>query len=289
MAARRFFSRSSTTTPGCCLDVGRPSARTPCGSRPCCATALPPVASRTRSTSTTMAMIDKQLQRACACLGIRVVHSRPGQPDGRGKFEKLFRTVREQFLVEIGSGRELADMTQLNTLFTAWVWTVYHRRRHSETGQSPPERWSVISPRLPSVAQLRDAFLWSAWRNVTNRNSRASRQQVRSRRRAGRPQGRVGVRSAITSSPLRCPAVMRRGNLSCRAVNARTTVATAELVATISDSRTAIRAARWTALGAWCAAPSRRERRCGPMRRVARRIFPLSMPTAHGFRSRGVR
>jgi transposase InsO family protein len=26
------------------------------------------------------AMIDKQLQRACACLGIRIVHSRPGQP-----------------------------------------------------------------------------------------------------------------------------------------------------------------------------------------------------------------
>ena len=91
------------------------------------------------------AMIDKQLQRACACLGIRLVHSRPGQPAGRGKIEKLFRTVREQFLVEIGSGRELADMTQLNTLFTAWVETVYHRRQHSETGQSPLERWSVIS------------------------------------------------------------------------------------------------------------------------------------------------
>ena len=82
-------------------------------------------------------MIDKQLQRACACLGIRLVHSRPGQPAGRGKIERFFRTVREQFLVEIGSGRELDDMTQLNTLFTAWVETVYHRRVHSETGQTP--------------------------------------------------------------------------------------------------------------------------------------------------------
>ena len=121
------------------------------------------------------AMIDKQLQRACACLGIRLIHSRPGQPAGRGKIEKLFRTVREQFLVEIGSGRELADMTQLNTLFTAWVETVYHRRRHSETGQTPIERWSVgsedrgdtFSPRLPAPAQLREAFLWSEWRTAT--------------------------------------------------------------------------------------------------------------------------
>jgi putative transposase len=58
-------------------------------------------------------------------------------------------------------------MAQLNTLFTAWVETVYHRRQHSETGQSPLERWSVISPRLPSPAQLREAFLWSEWRTVT--------------------------------------------------------------------------------------------------------------------------
>ncbi len=113
------------------------------------------------------AMIDKQLERTCACLGIRLVHSRPGQPAGRGKIERFFRTVREQFLVEIGSGRELDDMTHLNTLFTAWVETVYHRRQHSETGQAPIERWSVISPRLPSTAQLREAFLWSEWRTVT--------------------------------------------------------------------------------------------------------------------------
>jgi putative transposase len=68
--------------------------------------------------------VDKQLLRACASLGIRLVHSRPGQPAGRGKIERAFRTVRDQFLVEIGSGRELDDLTQLNTLFSAWVETV---------------------------------------------------------------------------------------------------------------------------------------------------------------------
>ena len=47
------------------------------------------------------------------------MHSRPGQPAGRGKIERAFRTVRDQFLVEIGSGRELDDLAQLNTLFTA--------------------------------------------------------------------------------------------------------------------------------------------------------------------------
>ena len=113
------------------------------------------------------AMVDKQLLRACASLGVRLVHSRPGQPEGRGKIERVFRTIREQFLVEIGSGRELDDLAQLNTLFTAWVETVYHRRTHSETEQTPWDRWSVITPQLPTPTQLREAFLWSEWRTVT--------------------------------------------------------------------------------------------------------------------------
>lgn len=114
------------------------------------------------------AMSDRQFERACASLGIRLVHSRPGQPAGRGKIERFFRTVREQFLVEIGSGRELDDMVQLNTLFTAWVETIYHRREHSETGQTPLQRWSAIAtPPLPTPTQLREAFLWSEWRTVT--------------------------------------------------------------------------------------------------------------------------
>jgi len=76
--------------------------------------------------------------------------------------------VRDQFLIEIGSGRELDDPAQLNSLFTAWAETVYHRRVHTETGQTPLERWSVLgAPRPPTPAQLREAFLWSKWRTVT--------------------------------------------------------------------------------------------------------------------------
>ncbi len=75
--------------------------------------------------------------------------------------------MRDQFLVEIGSGRELDDLVQLNALFTAWVETVYHRRVHSGTGQAPLERWSAgDQPTLPSPAQLREAFLWSEYRTV---------------------------------------------------------------------------------------------------------------------------
>jgi putative transposase len=116
------------------------------------------------------AFVDAQLLRACASLGIRLVHSKPGQPAGRGKIERWFRTVREQFLVEIGtgSGREITDLAELNTLFTAWVETSYHRREHSETGHAPLQRWLAAGPpTLPTPAQLREAFLWSEHRTVT--------------------------------------------------------------------------------------------------------------------------
>jgi putative transposase len=118
------------------------------------------------------AFVDRWLLRACAVLGIRLTHSTPGRPEGRGKIERLFETVRGQFLVEItGTGEpgrhQVADLAELNRLFTAWVETVYHRTTHSETGQAPIDRWQAGGPfPLPSPAALREAFLWSEQRLV---------------------------------------------------------------------------------------------------------------------------
>lgn len=112
------------------------------------------------------AMVSRQLLRACACLGITLVHSRPGRPEGRGKIERAFETVRHQFLVEIDPA-VVSDLTQLNRRFSAWVETIYHRRAHSETGEAPIERFgSAGPPKVPSPEQLRAAFLWSERRRV---------------------------------------------------------------------------------------------------------------------------
>ena len=129
------------------------------------------------------AFVDAWLLRACAKLGIRLVHSAPGRPQGRGKIERFFRTVREQFLVEV-TDTTSEDLTaagvdhrtalmELNRLFTAWVETEYHRRTHTETGQAPLMRWEAgferlgRTPALPSAADLTEAFLWSEFRVVT--------------------------------------------------------------------------------------------------------------------------
>ncbi len=120
------------------------------------------------------AFVDAWLLRACAKLGIRLIHSTPGRPQGRGKIERYFRTVREQFLVEITgdpddpSRHPVADLGELNRLFTAWVETVYHRSVHSETGHAPLARWTAAGPfPLPTPDALAESFLWEEQRTVT--------------------------------------------------------------------------------------------------------------------------
>jgi transposase InsO family protein len=112
--------------------------------------------------------VSGQLLRCCAVLGARLVHSRPGRPQGRGKIERVFATVRGEFLVEITARGGVADIDELNRLFSAWVEQVYHRRVHSETGQAPIERFLAGGvPALPGEDLVREAFLWSETRTAT--------------------------------------------------------------------------------------------------------------------------
>jgi putative transposase len=127
------------------------------------------------------AFVDAWLLRACAHLGIKLTHSTPGRPQGRGKIERFFKTVNDQFLVEIApsaagqtplAGMDAAaGLLELNRLFTAWVEQVYHRRVHSETQATPLARWdaawSDTPPALPTPAALAEAFRWQARRVVT--------------------------------------------------------------------------------------------------------------------------
>ena len=71
--------------------------------------------------------VSGQLLRACARLGIRLIHSRPGRPEGRGKIERFFRTVREQFLRRGCSIIRRRAWRSSTGSFTAWVESVYHR------------------------------------------------------------------------------------------------------------------------------------------------------------------
>lgn len=107
------------------------------------------------------------LARTCGVLGIRLVHSRPYSPEGRGKQERLNRYIREAFLAE-AEHHGIESLDQLNDLFAAWAEHVANRRVHAETGQAPIERFQAGGPRRQADAALvREAFRWSVTRRVT--------------------------------------------------------------------------------------------------------------------------
>jgi putative transposase len=107
------------------------------------------------------------LERTCAVLGIRLVHSRPGQPAGRGKVERAFRFVREAFLTEATLGR-IESFQQLNDWFCAWVERVCNARVHAETGETPAARFARLTePRRPDPELIYEAFRWSEVRTVS--------------------------------------------------------------------------------------------------------------------------
>lgn len=111
--------------------------------------------------------VSGQLLRSCAVLGIGLIHSRPGRPEGRGKIERVFRTIREQVLVEL-EDRPPASLEDLGQVFQAWVEQVYHRRVHTETGQTPLQRFLAAgAPTVPTELSLREAFRWSERRTVS--------------------------------------------------------------------------------------------------------------------------
>jgi putative transposase len=97
----------------------------------------------------------QHLAQITASLGIALIHSTPYQPEGRGKCERWFRTVREQFL----SFWRGEDLSKLNEAMRHWLEERYHQASHSVTGQTPLERFSSHLECLrPSPPNLEDYF-----------------------------------------------------------------------------------------------------------------------------------
>ena len=81
-----------------------------------------------------------QLARIAASVGILIVHTPPYQPEGRGKIERFFRSVREQFLANLDLKQTLT-LDDLNQRLWAWIDNAYHSTEHSALGTTPLLRW----------------------------------------------------------------------------------------------------------------------------------------------------
>jgi putative transposase len=110
----------------------------------------------------------KHLEYIAASLSISLIHAKPYMPQGKGKIERWFKTVRSSFLPLFkGSG-----LGQLNAALTRWIIENYHEKVHSATGQTPFERFTAKMHCLRSApSNLKDYFRKVARRTVSKDRS----------------------------------------------------------------------------------------------------------------------
>jgi len=109
------------------------------------------------------------LALVCAKLGITLIHSRPYVPQGRGKIERFFRTVRMQ-LLPVLTAEDTRSLEALNRRLWAWIEGEYHQSPHKGLdGETPFDRWAQCSQdvRLPDPrVDLGALFLFEEKRKV---------------------------------------------------------------------------------------------------------------------------
>ena len=77
------------------------------------------------------------LEQITAALGIGLSHSRPYTPQGRGKIERFFRSLRDSFLSLID---KVLTIEELNETLDNWL-EEYHRTKHAGINTTPMERY----------------------------------------------------------------------------------------------------------------------------------------------------
>lgn len=109
----------------------------------------------------------KLLQKACYDLKVEILHRPVREPAPGGLVERIFSTIQTQFEKEVRASKILT-LQQLNQLFVAYLNVAYNEKVHSETKQTPKERYQqgIKSPRHVDINKLNNYFLNSEERTV---------------------------------------------------------------------------------------------------------------------------
>ena len=107
------------------------------------------------------------LRKACAKLGIQLLHAKAYHPDGKGKIERFNRSL-DAFLAECALEKP-KTLGELNASFRAWLDGTYHKDPHAGlSGMSPETAWRMDTRLVffPDQDALREAFLHTETRSV---------------------------------------------------------------------------------------------------------------------------
>lgn len=105
----------------------------------------------------------RKLEFTCASLAIALIHARPYKPQGKGKVERFFRTVRAHFL----PFARTSSLELLNQDLIHWLDSVYHQRKHSATAMTPFDRFTRnLACIRQAPKNLKDYFRKAVYRTV---------------------------------------------------------------------------------------------------------------------------
>ena len=110
----------------------------------------------------------RHLEYIAASLSISLIHAKPYMPQGKGKIERWFKTVRTSFLTTF----KAAGLNRLNDALARWISESYHGKIHSATGQTPFQRFTSKMHCLRAApSNLKDYFRKVARRTVSKDRS----------------------------------------------------------------------------------------------------------------------
>lgn len=113
----------------------------------------------------------RELLQVCARVGCLLHHTPVRDGAAKGKVERFFRTVRDQFLTRT---LDLSSLEALNRQFTHWVEEHYNAQPHSVLGLSPLDRFALDRGRvrfLPPNEANDELFFVEAERHVRADNT----------------------------------------------------------------------------------------------------------------------
>jgi putative transposase len=87
---------------------------------------------------------DMSLQRTCAVLGMKLTHSQPGRPMGRGKVERVIETIQQQFMVEVTGDERHPRCRRWRSSTACWT-------RGSAPSTTPESIPRPVKPRRPAT------------------------------------------------------------------------------------------------------------------------------------------
>jgi transposase InsO family protein len=91
----------------------------------------------------------QEITLICARVGCILRHTPVRDAAAKGKIERFFRRVRDQFLVR---ALDLASLEALNRQFTDWAENDYNARPHDAIGMKPIDRFGIDLSRLRFLA-----------------------------------------------------------------------------------------------------------------------------------------